>query len=331
MTTIWKHHWLMLGTTALLSLPLPALASERQAVLYTTNNDSAVQAVLDSAGQLATPLKIGVVTGSSAALLKRIDAEGAATKADVFWSSQPNTLGAFTALYEPYRSPQSSAIDPQWHQPQQLWSASNIQVVVLMVNHKQLKGQPEPGTWRDLLDPAWKGRIIVGDPGATSTAYTVLWGLRQLLGAEDFKALAANLVVSRNSSAVLNSVAQGEYSIGLTFEGNAYAYVAGGQKEIRLIYPADGTFVTQEALTLVKNGPNPEAGRRLVDLLLARDTQIALLEQAYRRPSRSDIDVSAHVALPNLAQIKVFNVDEEQAVREREAFLEHWKDLPKGL
>lgn len=306
-----------------------AAASER-AVLYTTNNDSAVQAVLDSARQQTPALEVGVVTGSSAALLKRIEAEGDSARADVFWSSQPNTLGAFTSLYQPYRSPQADAIELLAGKPQPLWSAANIQVVVLMLNRKQLKDLSAPTQWRDLLDTAWKGRIIIGDPAATSTAYTVLWGLRQLLGEADFKALAANLVVSRNSSAVLNSVAQGEYAIGLTFESNAHAYVAGGQREIQLIYPQDGTFVTEEALVLVKGGPNPEAGRRLYDLLLSRDTQVALLEQAYRRPSRGDVKVSEHAELPDIQDIKVFPVDEAQALANREVFLTQWKDLEKG-
>lgn len=319
----------LLLVAALFGLAGEAPASGR-AVLYTTNNDSAVQAVLDSARQQTPAQEVGVVTGSSAALLKRIEAEGASARADVFWSSQPNTLGAFTSLYQPYRSPQADAIELLAGKSQPLWSAANIQVVVLMLNRKQLKGQPAPTQWRDLLDPAWKGRIIVGDPAATSTAYTVLWGLRQLLGEAEFKALAANLVVSRNSSAVPNSVAQGEYAIGLTFESNAYAYVAGGQREIRLIYPQDGTFVTEEALVLVKGGPNPEAGRRLYDLLLSRDTQVALLEQAYRRPSRGDIKVSEHAELPDIQDIKVFPVDDEQALANRDAFLAEWKDLEKG-
>lgn len=152
-----------------------AAAANERAVLYTTNNDSAVQAVLDSARQQTPALEVGVVTGSSAALLKRIEAEGDSARADVFWSSQPNTLGAFTSLYQPYRSPQADAIELLAGKPQPLWSAANIQVVVLMLNRKQLKDLPAPTQWRDLLDPAWRGRIIVGDPTATSTAYTVLW------------------------------------------------------------------------------------------------------------------------------------------------------------
>ncbi|MCO6058911.1 extracellular solute-binding protein [Pseudomonas sp. MOB-449] len=330
MTHPRKKRRLPLLAGAVLALPLLSQAAGERAVLYTTNNDSAVQAVLDSADKLAPELNIGVVTGSSAALLKRIEAEAAAAKADVFWSSQPNTLGGFATLYQPYQSPQSMAVPTDWQHAEHLWSASNIQVVVMMVNDRQLKGKAAPTRWRDLLDPAWKGQVIVGDPGATSTAYTVLWGLRQALGEADFKALVDNLVVSRNSSAVLTSVAQGEYPIGMTFEANAYAYVAGGQKEIRLVYPQDGTFVTQEALVLVKGGPNPEAGHKLFDLLLARDTQVALLEQAYRRPSRGDIEVSAHIGLPDLQNIKVFPIDEELSMKGREDFLAQWKSLQKG-
>jgi iron(III) transport system substrate-binding protein len=329
MTFPWNNPLPALLAAIALALMQPAAASGK-AVLYTTNNDSAVQALLDSGTRLAPDLKIGVVNGSSAALLKRIEAESRAARADVFWSSQPNTLGAFTSLYQPYRSPQAAAIAPAHHHPDQLWSTANIQVVVMMVNRKQLGDLAEPSHWRDLLDPAWKGRIIVGDPATTSTAYTVLWGLRQLLGAEDFQRLAANLVVSRNSSAVLNQVAQGEYAVGLTFEGNAYAYVAGGQEEIRLVYPQEGTFVTEEALVLVKNGPNPEGGRRLYDLLLSRDTQVALLERAYRRPSRGDIQVGAHVGLPELDDIKVFAVDDLAAVAGRDDLLLAWKALDKA-
>ena len=296
-------------------------------VIYTSNNAEAVQTVTDVARKQLPQVKIGTVTGGSATLLKRIEAEAAAPQADVFWSSSPNTLGAFKALYAAYESPEAKAVPKELIEPGRLWTAVNIHVVVLMVNRNQLSGLPEPKVWKDLLDPRWKGKIIVADPGASSTAYTVLWGAGKVLGPDGLKTLAKNVVVSRNASAVLKSVAQGEYAIGLTFESNAYAYVAGGQKEIRLVYPADGTFVTEESVVLIKNAPNPVAARKLYDMLLAKDTQIALLESAFRRPSRTDIDVSKHVALPELKNIKVFPVDDKEAQDKRTEFLAQWQAL----
>lgn len=297
------------------------------AVIYTSNNAEAVQTVVDIARKRMPQVKIGTVTGGSATLLKRIEAEAAAPQADIFWSSSPNTLGAFKANYAAYESPEGKAVPPGLHEKDKLWTACNIHVVVMMVNRSQLGGAPEPKVWADLLDPRWKGKIIVADPASSSTAYTVLWGASKLLGAERLKTLAKNLVVSRNASAVLKAVSQGEYAIGLTFESNAYAYVAGGQKEIKLVYPTDGTFVTEESLVLVKNAPNAATARGLYDLLLSKETQTALLEQAFRRPSRTDIDVGKHVELPELKSIKVFPVDEREAQDKRTEFLAHWQML----
>ena len=296
-------------------------------VIYTSNNAEAVQAVTDVAKKAMPQVKIGTVTGGSATMLKRIEAEGAAPQADVFWSSSPNTLGAFKALYAPYDSPEAKAIPKELQEPGKLWTACNIHVVVMMVNRNQLGGLPEPKVWKDLLDPRWKGKIIIADPSASSTAYTILWGAGKLLGPDGLKTLAKNVVVSRNASAVLKAVAQGEYAIGLTFESNAYAYVAGGQKEIKLVYPSDGTFVTEESVVLVKNAPNPAAARRLYDLLLSKDMQVALLESAFRRPSRTDIDVGKYVALPELKSIKVFPVDDKEAQDKRAEFLAQWQAL----
>jgi iron(III) transport system substrate-binding protein len=296
-------------------------------VIYTSNNAEAVQTVTDIARKQLPQVKIGTVTAGSATLLKRIEAEAAAPQADVFWSSSPNTLGAFKAHYAAYESAEGKAVPKELHEAGNLWTACNIHVAVMMINRNQLGGLPEPKTWKDLLDPRWKGKIIVADPGSSSTAYTILWGLGKLLGQDGLKTLARNVVVSRNASAVLKAVAQGEYAIGLTFESNAYAYVAGGQKEIKLVYPGDGTFVTEESVVLVKNAPNGAAARKVYDMLLAKETQIALLESAFRRPSRSDIDVSKYVALPDLKGIKVFAVDDKEAQDKRSEFLAQWQTM----
>ncbi len=306
----------------------PAFAQQDQTagnvVIYTSNNQQAVQAVTDTAQTLLPKVKINAITGGSAQLLRRIEAEAAKAQADIFWSSSPNTLGAFKQLYEPYASPNAAAVPADLVEPGKLWTAANIHVVVAMLNTNQLGGNPKPKTWTDLLDPRWKGKIIIADPANSSTAYTIIWGVKTLYGADGLKKLAANVVVTSAAPTVLRAVAQGEYPVGLTFESNAYAYVAGGQKEIELLYPDDGTFTSPESLVLVKNAPAGAAARKVYDLLLAQETQIALLEAAFRRPSRSDIDVAKYVKLPNLSAIKVKPIDETEAANQRTAFLAEW-------
>jgi iron(III) transport system substrate-binding protein len=303
----------------------PAIGQEASAVtIYTSNSQQAVQAITDEAQRALPGMKFNFVTGGSGQLLKRMEAEAAKPGADLFWSSSANTLGAFKGLYEVYVSPQVTAVAANLRDPANLWAASNLHVVVQMVNTNQLAGQPAPKTWSDLFNPAFKGKIIIADPANSSTAYTILWGVKQMLGAEGLKKLAANIVVTGQAPAVLRSVAQGEYSIGLTFEANAYSYVAGGQKEISLVYPADGTFTSPEFLVLAKNGPNPAAAKKAFDHIISKEVQTALLEAAFRRPSRTDIDVTKIVKLPNVTDIKVFAIDENEAAAKRSEFLAEW-------
>jgi len=306
---------------------LPAVAQDQTAgniVIYTSNNQQAVQAVTDTAATLLPKAKISTITGGSGQLLRRIEAEVGKPQADVFWSSSANTLGAFKPLYEPYKSPNAASIPADLVGPDNLWTACNIHVVTMMVNTKQLGGAPKPKTWAELLDPRWKGKIIIADPANSSTALTILWGFSKMLGTDALKKLAGQVTVTSAAATVLRAVAQGEYAIGLTFESNAYAYVAGGQAEIELVYPEDGTFTSPESLVLIKNAPGGELAKKAYDLLLAKETQIALLEAAYRRPSRSDIDVSKYVKLPNINAIKVFPVDEAEAAAKRKEFLADW-------
>ncbi|MGO4665481.1 ABC transporter substrate-binding protein [Bosea sp. 2RAB26] len=330
MTNLIDRRAVLAGLAGLAAAPaLPAFAqgAAGTVVLYTSNNAQAVDAVLGVAKDKQAKLKISTITGGSGQLLRRIEAEAAKPQADLFWSSSANTLGAFKPLFEPYASPEAAAIPAALRQPENLWTASNVHLVVAMVNKNQLGGKPAPKTWKELLDPAFKGKIIIADPANSSTAYTILWGVEKLLGPDGLKALAANLTVSSAASTVLRSVGQGEYPIGLTFESNAYAYVAGGQREISLVYPSEGTFSTPEFQVLIKGAPGGATAKAAYDLMLSKEAQIALLENAFRRPSRSDIDVSKHVELPAMDSVKVFGIDEDEAAAKRDEFLKRWQSF----
>lgn len=324
----------LLGAASLISATFSASLSAQvvtteagTVVLYTSNNAQSVDAVKDVAKKLMPNVKINVVTGGSGQLLKRMETEAAKPQADIFWSSTANVLGAFQPLYEPYKSPRASAIPAALNHPNNLWTASNTHIVVAMVNTSRLAGTPMPQTWADLTAPAFKGKIIIADPENSSTAYSALWLIEQVLGAEGLKKIAANTTVTSAASNVVRSVGQGEYAVGLTFESTAFAYVAGGQAEIKIMYPKDGSSVTTDNLVLVKGAPAGNLAKKFYDLLVSQEAQIALLEAGFRRPSRSDIELKKYVEMPALSTIKVVAIDETKAAAERTAFLAKWKGL----
>jgi iron(III) transport system substrate-binding protein len=316
-----------------LVLAQAALAQEQGGTvnLYTSNNAEVVETLIDVAHERAPLLKINVVYGGSVTLMKRIEAEARAPKADVFWAASASVLDGFKSVLTAYRSPQSSAIPAQYVEPHGLWTVCNVHVAVLMLNTRQLGSLPRPLSWSDLTDPRFKGKIIVVDPNTTSTGHMILWGVSKLLGAKEFRALARNVTVARNSAFVSSSVGQGEYAVGLTFEANAYPYVAGGQKEIELVYPKDGTFVSEESAAMVRNAPHAAAARVLYDLLLSRALQVELLRRAFRRPGRDDIAVGRYVGLAPLNELKTVPIDEDEAREARGRFLARWREVRAGL
>jgi iron(III) transport system substrate-binding protein len=335
MTFTISRRGVLAGMAAtMLPTMLPKIAFSQTAsgtvVVYTPNPAQVVDAVTESLRQIEPGISLSTITGGSGQLLRRIEAEASAPQADVFWSSSENTLGAFRQLFEPYRSKELSAIPEALHQKEDLWSATITHVVVAMVNSNLLGDIPAPKLWADFLDPKWKGKVAIADPNNSSTAYTILWGIEQLMGKEFLEKLARNVLVNSSASSIMRGVAQGEFVAGLTFEANAYAYVAGGQVEIALVYPEEGTFTSPEFMALIKGAPNADLGRRTMDVLLSKEMQVALLENTFRRPSRSDIVVSDHVDLPGLDKIKIFATNEADAAAGREAFLARWQGYVQG-
>lgn len=323
----------LLATAALGSISLWTAASAlaNNAVMYTSNNVQVIDTATDVAKKTAPGLNIQKVTSGTGALMKRIEAEAKNPLGDVVWGAGFGTMAAFRQNFQPYLSPQAKDIPPQFKGPDNLWVGSNAHVMIVMVNNKQLKGASAPKSWTDLFAPAWKNKIIMGDPATSGSAYDQVYGIYQLFGAEGLKKLAANVVISKSSAQVYKSVANGEYPLGITMEYAAYSYVAGGQKEIQLVYPTEGAFVAPEAVAIIKNPKNgAAAAQQLYDVLLSKEVQEAELTQNFRRPTRSDIDVAKLTKLPNLSNIKVVGTDPAKAAADYKVVIDLWKDALKS-
>ena len=314
------------AVAAALALTAGSQAMANEAVMYTSNNVQVIDTATDVGKKLTPGLTIQKVTAGTGALMKRIEAEAARPLGDVVWGAGFGTMVAFKQNFQPYKSSQADKILAQFHGPDNLWIGANAHVMVVMANEGQLKGDKPPVTWKDLFDSKWKGRIIMGDPATSGSAYDQVYGIYQLYGSEGLEKLAANAVISKSSGQVYKSVASGEYPLGITMEYAAYSYIAGGQKNVKIIYPQEGAFVAPEAVAVIKNPKNGAASaQQLYDLLISKEVQEAELVQNFRRPTRSDIDVAALTQLPNLSSIQVVAADPIKAAADYPVVIEAWK------
>jgi len=300
------------------------MAYAQTVVLYSSNNTETIETALNVVRKKSPSLTVQQVTGGTGSLMKRIQAEAENPRGDVFWSGGFGTLGAYRDYLQPYKSPDLAAISAEFRQPNDLWVGTNVHVMVIMVNERQLKGMPAPKTWSDLMKPEWKGKFTITDPSKSATAYMLVYGLLKQFGREGLEKMAANAVITSSSGSTYRGVAAGEYPVGLTIEFAAQEYVAGGQKEIKLVYPTEGSYLAPEGMFIVKGAKNLEAAKTLYNGLLSKEAQQELLVKNFRRPTRTDIPVAKLTTLPELKAIRIFPISQENASAEYEQLLALW-------
>lgn len=303
----------------------PTAASD--VVLYSSNNVEVVNRIVDLFKAKHPDVDVSVVRAGTGALMQRIKAEATNPLGDIFWSGGFSTLADYKDYLDPYQSPQAGAVGEAFRGPDDAWLGTNTHVSVLMVNERQLGGQKPPQSWADLADPRWKGKIVIPDPQRSSSSYVALFGLNKLMGPEVFKQIVDNAVIVGTTAGAYDGVAKGEFPVGVTMEYAAYQYVDGGMDAIALVYPREGTFLSNEGMALIKGGKNPAQAKLLFDFLASAPVQTEIFKSAFRRPLRTDIPVEQLTSLPAMANIEIFALSDEQMGNEREAFLEQWRTL----
>jgi iron(III) transport system substrate-binding protein len=300
-----------------------------EVVLYSSNSVDAINAVAEDFNKKHPDIKITPVRGSTGQMMQRIKAEAGAPKADIFWSGGFSSLRLYKDFFTGYQSPEAATIQAVYKEPANLWVGTNSHVMVIMVNKRALKGDPVPKTWSDLAHPRWKGRLVVGDPERTSSSFATLWGIEQSLGKKPLEGIAKNATVVSTASQVYDGVAKGEFAVGMTMEYAAQEYVSGGNKDVEIIYPSEGTFIAPEGMALVKGGPNPKDAQKFYDYLSSKQAQEMLVKKFFRRPIRDDVDTTT-VGLPKIASVKAAAIDDVKAAADQPAFIKTWKELVAG-
>ena len=171
------------------------------------------------------------------------------------------------------------------------WFTIHSGTLGFFVNVAALRGKPVPRSWRDLLKPEYKGLIgylnpssaAVGQVGVVA-ANLALGGSYENLdpGIAYFKQLQANAPIVPTQTAYPR-VLSGEIPILLDYDFNAYRGKYGDKASVEFVIPQEGTQQLPYVMGLVKNGPNPELGKRILDFVLSDEGQ-RHWANAYLRP-----------------------------------------------
>jgi iron(III) transport system substrate-binding protein len=137
-------------------------------------------------------------------------------------------------------------------------------------------------SYKDLLQPKWKGKMAMYDPRAAGTglSYATFFYTHEELGKEFLRQLLGqNLVLSRDERQLLDWVVRGQYALVIApaermltdFRSKGVPVHLLGAESIK-----EGTYVAAGTSTVgvVNRAPHPNAVRLYLDYLLSRDGQL---------------------------------------------------------
>ena len=287
----------------------------------------------------ATGINVNMTRKSSGETFAQIRAEASNPKGDVWWggTGDPHLQAAEEGLTAEYMSPMRDQLHP-WA-ISQAESAGNKTIGIYSgalgygYNTELLAANnlPEPGCWKDLLKPEYKGHVQMANPNSSGTAYTTLASMVQIFGEDEgfefMKGLHSNInQYTKSGSAPIKAAGRGENTIGIVFMHDAVKQAVSGFP-VKVVAPCEGTGYELGSMSIVDGARNMDEAKAFYDWALTAEAQnLALEVNAFQVPSNTGAKTSP--SAPDMSSIKLidYNFKKYGSSSERKRLLKKWDD-----
>lgn len=278
-----------------------------------------------------TGIKVQFLRASTGELVNRVIAEKNDPQADVLlggatnYHIQADKAGAL----EPYLSPAAKNIPSYARAKDNSWTGFCVLSLGIGINRERFEqkfpGTPYPKTWEDLLNPQFKGEIVLTNPVASSTAYLFVQNQLQRLGWDkgwNYLLSLAPLVgqFPDSGSAPAKLLGTGEYAIGVSYLHAITKYKAQGFDLIAIAPPE--TVGDVDCVSIMKNSKNPEAAKKFVDFILSKEAQELMSSIDFTVPVNPEAK-GAEGCVP-VSELDLIEYDSAKAASQKEEVLALW-------
>jgi len=280
--------------------------------------------------ELADEIGMPIVSlaASTGVLHARIMAEAPRINADVIIHSDWGQIKlAKAGLLEAYpNAPAWKDIDAIYKEPNGLYYNLGTFSYVLLANKDMItkKGYSMPESWFDLLDPKWKGEIILPSPVTSGTATLINATALSLFRKEDsgwsfLEHLDKNVAqYTKSGNTPLNAVARGEFLLGMASDENVPGMIKEGYPLV--VAPLrEGVGAGGNMISIVKGTKQLEAAKKLVNFAGTKKFQHNLAQYGYLM-AREGMPSALYKTKP-----KFIELDAAWAADNRDRILKIWK------
>lgn len=192
-------------------------------------------------------------------------------------------------------------LDPKnWYEGQVHWADKEHMAInmygypnAMVAINTQLVKQDEIKSYRDIINPKWKGKILMNDPTIAGTglkSFSVLgW---HILGIDYFRQIARlEPLITRDQRLQVNWLAQGKYAILLFPRSSDMTEFKEAGAPIAWVLPVEGSYLSRDggAVVLVEKAPHPNAAKVFINWLLSKEGQSILPRSHGVQSARVDV------------------------------------------
>jgi iron(III) transport system substrate-binding protein len=312
----------------------------KEVVVYTSLENEEVVEYLKVAKEELPDLDIQAIRLSTGELGARMLAERDNPQADCIWGWAVTNTSEFVpkGMLEPYKPEGWQEIPDNFKDPNGYWTAIDLYAAAFVGNADVLgkSNLPMAKGWNELLNPAYKGKLIMPNPASSGTGFLQVASLLVMMdpdyknkSVEDNKAWDFLEKLDKNMGQYIKSgskpaklTAAGEYAIGASF---AFVYSSLKKKGFPVVMamPAEGAGFELEVNSLLKGAKHEKAAKKFLDWAISKN---AMNEYAKFKLGVTYPGIRGPKDLPSLDSIKLAPMDFPWQSKNRAKILEVWQD-----
>ncbi len=220
-------------------------------------------------------IKVNLYRAGGSSMVNKLDIEAKTGRneadviiiSDLYWQTLMDK-----GLIAPYCSPELGAFPNEFKDEKCLWTILNINTHVIAYNTQLVPEDARPKTLQDLLDPRWKGKLVMDTTDDRWFTQTV-----DKMGEEKGMAFMKKLAAQkpnfrRGHTLMVQLLAAGEFPVNVIAYGYQVEYMKA--QGATLGWSADQPVtITGGAGSLARHAPHPEAAKLFLDVLLSKEAQ----------------------------------------------------------
>ncbi len=331
------RRWL---AVALLLLSALGCSSDKRTVLivYSPHGKELLEYLEKGFEKTHPDIDVQWVDMGSQEVLDRVRAEKDNPQADVWFGAPAEAFDRATRenLLEPYIPTWSNAISVEGRENNDHWYGTYLTPEVIAYNTQAVTAAQAPKDWDEVLDPKWKGKLLIRDPIASGTMRAIFGAIvaRSVArtgspqsGYEWLRKLDANTrEYVLNPTILYQKLGRQEGIITLWDMPDIATLQQRTGIPVGYVIPSSGTPVLVDGIAIVKGTKHPNEARLYYEFVTTPEALKAAAEQFLRIPARTDIPVSQ---LPKWirdakSKIKPMSVDRRVMAEHLDEWMKYW-------